>query len=65
MRDSALEYELKLYNGASVRALIYLVYAEPLGKTGGRSTSAKSGTMGFNAEQRQGCRSRRVRVGCP
>ena len=49
MRDSALEYELKLYNGASVRALIYLVYAEPLGKTGGRSTSAKSGTMGFNA----------------
>ena len=30
MRDSALEYELKLYNGASVRALIYLVYAEPL-----------------------------------
>ena len=30
MRDSALEYELKLYNGANVRALIYLVYAEPL-----------------------------------
>ena len=38
MRDSALEYELKLYNGASVRALIYLVYAEPLRTT-------KSATM--------------------
>jgi hypothetical protein len=42
MRDSALEYELKLYNGASVRALIYLVYAEPLGTTTGGG-GAKSG----------------------
>ena len=34
MRDSALEYELKLYNGSTVRALIYLVYAEPLTRPG-------------------------------
>lgn len=36
MRDSALEYELKLYNGSSVRALIYLVYAEPLSNLTGQ-----------------------------
>ena len=35
LRDSALEYELKLYNGSTVRALIYLVYAEPLSSVPG------------------------------
>lgn len=29
-RNSALEYELKLYNGRVARAVVYLVYAEPL-----------------------------------
>lgn len=28
-RDSALEYELKLYNGVVARAVVYLVYSEP------------------------------------
>lgn len=54
MRDSALEYELKLYNGATVRALIYLVYAEPLGRTddagkgdGDAATAGKANVAGF------------------
>ena len=29
-QESALEYELKLYNGELARAVVYLVYAEPL-----------------------------------
>ena len=29
-QESALEYELKLYNGKLARAVVYLVYAEPL-----------------------------------
>ena len=41
LRDSALEYELKLYNGSTVRALIYLVYAEPLSSVPGGGSRAK------------------------
>ena len=41
MRDSALEYELKLYNGSTVRALIYLVYAEPLSSVAGGGSRAR------------------------
>jgi len=44
MRDSALEYELKLYNGESVRALIYLVYAEPLSNLTGNGPVIQTGT---------------------
>ena len=29
-RNSALEYELRLYTGRVARAVVYLVYAEPL-----------------------------------
>ena len=47
MRDSALEYELKLYNGASVRALIYLVYAEPL-VSGGPKVPGQTPALGLN-----------------
>lgn len=47
LRDSALEYELRLYNGTSVRALIYLVYAEPLSR--GQSASAGKSSKGFTA----------------
>ena len=43
MQDSALEYELKLYNGASVRAVIYLVYSEPLGTAPGKSGLSTGG----------------------
>ena len=46
MRDSALEYELKLYNGASVRALIYLVYAEPL--VSGSKVPGQTPALGLN-----------------
>jgi len=54
LRDSALEYELKLYNGSSVRALIYLVYAEPLsnvkpiGAHGGQEPSIGQPAIGLN-----------------
>ena len=47
VRDSALEYELRLYNGTSVRALIYLVYAEPLSR--GSASSGSKSSKGFTA----------------
>ena len=47
VRDSALEYELRLYNGTSVRALIYLVYAEPLSR--GSASSGGKASKGFTA----------------
>ena len=49
MRDSALEYELKLYNGATVRALIYLVYAQPLGKSAGKKATDGNATAASGA----------------
>lgn len=57
MHDSALEYELKLYNGATVRALIYLVYAQPLGESAGKKSdggatagSSKANVAGFASD---------------
>lgn len=47
VRDSALEYELRLYNGTSVRALIYLVYAEPLSR--GSASSGSKSSKGLTA----------------
>jgi len=64
MRDSALEYELKLYNGAKVRALIYLVYAEPLGRTaGGDADAGKSGVKKNSGEAAAGAKALRGRDG--
>jgi hypothetical protein len=41
--ESALEYELKLYNGELARAVVYLVYAEPVAR--GVEPSKKSGIV--------------------
>ena len=49
MKDSALEYELKLYNGATVRALIYLVYADPLQQPGASGAASSAGVKGKTA----------------
>ena len=43
MRDSVLEYELRLYNGAVVRAAIFIVYAEPLGREEAKGSDSRAG----------------------
>lgn len=43
-RNSALEYELRMYNGETARAVVYLVYAEPTrGTSEARGAGARDG----------------------